>query len=499
MKVVAPAIFALLFLVHFGRCGISRPASRWRKEVTLTIEKPSLQIDFLPVATSVRPGRSAILVHNDDPQWMATCLRIIELTTRTWGGWYSCLVPTNGTMIADRFWDLLQAFDPDYVFVYQKTMRDIQIAQPEIYQQTVERRLAEIMTQHPDTDEEYHRQSIERHLPQASLPLPQISDELYQTMLKRLRPFAAKKGDILRSISARPKKQLYSLTLLETAMKAAASVPEVIDLDLQVSPPLQLMTYSMTGKLYPEFIETVNEKHPYVASETMSAQRLRDFLPFLWGGEQHTEQQQLKRLSLLHCERYFPPGCFSVEEPALVVVGETLEDFCLYHSLLRLRHDVFWLPPRLSEAYYNTIGSVVHTEPLMPEGEEFIYPVLAFNIASQAVEGKVLFTSCSLADEEVQRLGEAVATFAAQGSGESSAFSVEITHDFHQMATFPFRLYERNNAPRRNTEQFFRDESVNFVTPKPKNFPYAPSFGFNWITDVKIKGYDPPRQAAFSP
>src|SRR5256885_497594 len=83
------------------------------------------------ITSGVRPPRVAVFINRDDPQWMQTCLRVIEWSTAHWGGWYSILVPTDGKEIAAPFWTLLEAFDPDYLYVYYKRGLDRQIASPE--------------------------------------------------------------------------------------------------------------------------------------------------------------------------------------------------------------------------------------------------------------------------------------------------------------------------------------------------------------------------------
>src|SRR5579872_2486833 len=68
----------------------------------------------------------------------------------------------------------------------------------------------------------------------------------------------------------------------------------------------------------------------------------------------------------------------------------------------------------------------------------------------------------------------------------------------NRILPFVLQVYEVNNQGRRNEEQFLGGKSVNFVTPKPKNFPLITT-DFTWITDVAISGYQPPRQAPFGP
>lgn len=49
----------------------------------------------------------------------------MELVSEFWGGWYSCLIPTDGQKIDEPFWFLLKHFDPDYFYIFQDTIGDI--------------------------------------------------------------------------------------------------------------------------------------------------------------------------------------------------------------------------------------------------------------------------------------------------------------------------------------------------------------------------------------
>jgi hypothetical protein len=71
------------------------------------------KLPFKTVHASVRPARVAIIVDKNDEDWEHTCLRIIEFYSRVWGGAYNFIVPSDGTKIDERFWTLLEAFDPD--------------------------------------------------------------------------------------------------------------------------------------------------------------------------------------------------------------------------------------------------------------------------------------------------------------------------------------------------------------------------------------------------
>lgn len=74
------------------------------------------------VHASVRLARVAILIDKADTDWQHTCLRIIEIYSQLWGGAYNIIVPTDGNTIDEQFWTLLETFDPDHMYRYNKSL-----------------------------------------------------------------------------------------------------------------------------------------------------------------------------------------------------------------------------------------------------------------------------------------------------------------------------------------------------------------------------------------
>lgn len=139
---------------------------------------------------SVRPARIAILVEKTDTDCQHTCLRIIEIFSRLWGGAYNIIVPTDGTTIDERFWALLEAFDPDYLYRYQKSYEDLLQSNPEEYGRIVDR---EVDNFYPaiknPTTAEAAKAMVQKELRKAWLSIFQIAPTLQQEVKVRLAPF----------------------------------------------------------------------------------------------------------------------------------------------------------------------------------------------------------------------------------------------------------------------------------------------------------------------
>ena len=64
---------------------------------------------------STRPVRLAFLIYEDiDRQ---TFTKIIEYLSIIWGGYYSCLIPTDGKSISSEWWEVLVTYSPDKIII----------------------------------------------------------------------------------------------------------------------------------------------------------------------------------------------------------------------------------------------------------------------------------------------------------------------------------------------------------------------------------------------
>lgn len=209
---------------------------------------------FRKVFTSLRPARIAILLDQTDQEWMDTCLRIVEWTTGLWGGWYSCLVPTNGDTIPQRFWDLMGKFDPDYIYAYRKTMVDVKVASPETFERWLRTEVEGFVRQNPDANPEQTRQAIERQLDVIAVHPLQITEGLHRTLLKRLNPFFHDGNPMQGSVHARGG-VAYPLTPVSELVPNIARPVQLTDPNIIASKTVQLMVYAIVGKLSSELTE----------------------------------------------------------------------------------------------------------------------------------------------------------------------------------------------------------------------------------------------------
>ena len=105
-------------------------------------------------------------MREDDPHWQATCSRVIEFFSATWGGGYNIIVPlgNDGKDINNPFWDILDIYDPDYLFLYYYSGEDIKRNEPENYEQWLNKHVQQFISGGPVSSVDSARKQIDKQL-----------------------------------------------------------------------------------------------------------------------------------------------------------------------------------------------------------------------------------------------------------------------------------------------------------------------------------------------
>jgi hypothetical protein len=128
-----------------------------------------------------------VFVWEGDPHWQSTCRRIIEFFSAAWGGGYNIIVPTDGKTIKAPFWDILDVYDPDYLFLYYYSGDDFRLNEPEKYEQWLEEHLQQYISDGPVSDVDSARKQIDQQL-RNSPRFGQPDPEFQQKLIKFLAP-----------------------------------------------------------------------------------------------------------------------------------------------------------------------------------------------------------------------------------------------------------------------------------------------------------------------
>ncbi|HWZ81074.1 MAG TPA: hypothetical protein VNW47_00535, partial [Terriglobales bacterium] len=130
-----------------------------------------------------------MLVDRADQDWQDTCLRVIEFFSQLWGGAYNLIVPTDGKTIDERFWTILEAFDPDNLYVYRKSGEDMRLSRPDQFQKLFDAQVSSWLTQYGGDGSEHAKSEIEKGLRGAWASDFGVTSELQGEVKIRLSPF----------------------------------------------------------------------------------------------------------------------------------------------------------------------------------------------------------------------------------------------------------------------------------------------------------------------
>jgi hypothetical protein len=451
------------------------------------------------VHASVRPPRVAILVDKSDEDWQNTCLRIIEFYSRLWGGAYNIIIPTDGATIDERFWTILETFDPDYLFRYQKCGEDLYLSHPERYDEILQSHVDGAVREGAYLDAAAAKAHIDKHLRNEWISHLQIAPRLQEEIKARLAPFwfeayAVDAGAI--SAGSTPDFHLTELTtiILNTEHPNTISVVEVSE---DFVP--KLWFGAVTGLFSSAAIKSF--EHLGIRCERFSFREdsVSALIELTVTGDIRAAQAARPdstvfnalagsipfNLSMLQLGLYRSTHYQYWLEPLVVVVGNTFEDFCLYYCLSRLRDRVVWMLPSITE---KALGSNPDS-PISRSEMSFMFQVRNAEM-SHKFEGGTASVTYSLTSDQIDKVIQQLSRVGArQYAGE-----VRKITDIRPLIGFPLAAVERDNFQRDVSVQLAEDTSVSpFNTPKPKHFEPIHPYKHRYITQLSVVGEAPPK------
>ena len=259
---------------------------------------------------SLRPPRIACLINSNDVQWQAKVLIAIESFSRTWGGAGFIIVPTDGQNISAVFWEVLLSYDPDYLWI--------------CYQ----------------TNEDYEYPLI-------------LSEKLVKELRLRLAPFYSDESPI-------PEQQRHNRTLQNLTVKGGSCpnfeakypftdtttiLPNCEHLNktaevANLEGLMKIWVASTTGLASPKYQDELKEIGIENQSFDYSENQSGLFDMIVKGVQRNLEvEDAVFPFSFAKSQLGFYRSIEFADwkEAVLVIVGGTLEDFCLYFCLSRMR------------------------------------------------------------------------------------------------------------------------------------------------------------------
>jgi len=409
---------------------------------------------------------------------------VIEFFSNIWGGFNNIIVPTDGNNLSRIFWNILSAYDPDYIYYYSKTAKDLKTIRPHEYNEWVEKQLKDHLSggRHSESYVESARRRIEELAVRENLT-PKLSQEFSLLIRKKLSPFHVPAQIVHDFISDSPPR--FPLTPITTALLGCGEKPKLAIFKPSFQGLYPLWLASVTGLINEELRKTLSEEGSI--SEIPSGEYSIDLVTnertrhAFTNAEQTTTPFKLTSLKLASYRSV--KGSF-LTGPMIVVAGESVFDFCLYYSLARVRQPVLWLPNDWLKAEQTDGGT-----PLF----DLFSQILRSQLLALDSVTKCVFTSYSLDQTKLEGLIDDLdraSLFRSDPVGSNS----EVSLDLDGLLVHPLRVFEVGNASKPTSLAVQQSSEIElFETPKPKNFPAIHPHEHRWITDVIVSGHYLPR------
>ena len=311
----------------------------------------------------IRPARIATAIPVPDPHWEHTAFRMLENYSVTWGGIGNLSIPIRGDDVAHpAFWPLIELFDADLWATYIHTIRGLQLADPERYEQWLSTQVDQWVNEYGGTveaatDRLTTDQTLDTWLSPGAIPEP-----LANAIKRRSGP-AMQFGQLsISSYTAGDMSSSFVVNVFDIyPLPDRIYLFEYDDLPL----PLGLLIATRFGALHPQHMRKLEAAGIDAEVISIEENSLDFILPLSWGirpwpygshegalmtayrdsGESATKFTESGpfALSLAGCGRW-RRGPSHKRTAVTVVVGTTANDYYYAQALEHCGVQAFWLP-----------------------------------------------------------------------------------------------------------------------------------------------------------
>lgn len=476
------------------------------------------ELFYRNVTSAVRTPRFAVLVDKNEKYWRASVNGIVHSFSQVWGGEHFIIVPTDGKTIAEPFWNILEAYSPDIIGRHILSFEDMKSAEPERYAQIKEKYRLEWKLSDEEFEDTWASQTESN-----SIGGIDIDQDLSEALKNRLSPFH--RGDHIVSENVFSNSPLgYPFTQIEHIVESAKDRPFEVVAPMHIEDDAyRLLALSRAGALSVQYGDTLKNKGFSISalSSSVASFRLQDYLTALDANEYNPGLDRAIResfgedingypredflsllpfrLSMLHLGRFYRRDIHKDwKEDIHVIVGDTMEDYCIYYNLSRLHEGVYWLPDsHLRDAHRRHVANLKadeeHRHPWTEN--EAIAAALVYEYVRRIGYGhkskRIKLSSASLSSHQL--------TYRKKWMIEVCFTPTELrTHcDILPLGNISFdcimQTIELNNHANQQDMVFQNRHSIGSLdTPKPKNFDPVDPSEHRWITSINIDGFYPP-------
>jgi hypothetical protein len=144
---------------------------KYQRNIARPIERRN-SIERRRAELTCRPLRLAFVIREDLS--LEQLLRIIAFNTSLWGGYYNCLIPTNGTTIAPEWWYSLECYQPDKIIFCGKNQQNTIAPDLIEYIQKELLPFSYYLVDDWDTTKDIFNLEMERHVDSVAFAMPTV-------------------------------------------------------------------------------------------------------------------------------------------------------------------------------------------------------------------------------------------------------------------------------------------------------------------------------------
>lgn len=459
-------------------------------------------LTYRPLRLSVRPPRCAVFIP-DDEDWPNVVRRMLENFCQTWGGVGNILIPCPDEGDAHPvFWRILEAYDPDLVCQYQRTLHHVELSDSARFEEYIERGVQETASLTRETAEKALRDAARRIPADSWAPSRQVRDRV----LRYLAPFHMAEEPFSFPWQAdHVPSPFVDSAKLQGADNRPFTTLNVASLGRDIS----LIAASHLGILSPARQHLLEREGRPIEEYEVCAEQMPALLAVCWADYDHLSRQAFMRSTFesLGLSPQSPPawtapehhsrfpfaqtrsGCTEVQDQRgfiaprhrVVVVGDTASDFCLALALLRMSQLAFWLPSHLA----------ADQEEQGQQARSCLREALSSLSKGHFISEKVLLVSLSLSKRELEAIRSQLESNRPRFSRPHMDFVLDDPSP--AIPAWPICLL---HTQLRNLERFAPLVGKEFATatdtPIPSDLAGETPSDFAWFVDVSVDGHKLP-------
>lgn len=462
-------------------------------------------ITFKIITTALRPQKIVSFIDSNEVDWIDISSSIIDFYSQCWGGNYNLIIPTNGTKIDNIFLEILKIYDPDYVYIYKKSYVDIKLNNPVKYKQILDKKYDTYYKSNPKILKEKFTEEFENQVIYNFITSFNINPKTKNEILNYTNPFNIKFDYLLANEQVQ-----WPLTHIVDILFSTKLIG-LIDVNIQNEKIFKLLCMSKLGSA--KWLKNIDEKNFYensnkkafyhdskmlITDKKVKEDQFYEFLKSILLNKNLVENGKINpyAATMINLGFYRPLNYISSKDPIVIVVGNEIEDFCLYYNISRLKDNVFWipLPPKKNKNlnfFISALSKII---------------IAKFHSRSHK---RIIFISKSIILRELKKF---IKTYEDNEFIKTAIQKEAVENDLVKILPYFYKIYELNNYNNIYIEQFISNRSINFVnTPLPKaehfNLNKIDTSTFRWINDLSIglkkdenndSRYILPKKAAFS-